>query len=267
MRLARSVMMLKFSCLLAPSLVAFSATAVLAQEAEPPMRTRVGAGVQTLPRYPGADSRAIRPLFDVARSREGTPFNFTAADQGFGPVLIRSGPLTIGPSANYEGARDAEDVGVAVPRVGFTFEAGAFAQLDLSDSFRLRVDGRKGIGGHRGAIGMASADFIARDGDNWLFSLGPRLTFADRRYNRAYFGVTPETAAATGLAAFDPAGGMSMAGAASTVRVQISPRWGLTAYGKYDRLIGDVADSPLVAGFGSKDQLSGGVALTYTFGG
>ena len=267
MPFGRFATMLKHSYLLATFVVAFSSTSVLAQEAKPPMRTRVGAGVQTLPRYPGADDRSLRPLLDVGRSRAGTPFAFSAADQGFGPALIRGGPLSIGPSANYESARDAEDVGVAVPRVGFTVEVGAFVQLDLSENFRLRVDGRKGLGGHRGAIGMASADFVVRDGDDWLFALGPRLTFADRRYNRAYFGVTPETAAATGLAAFDPSGGATMVGGASTVRFQITPRWGVYGYVKYDRLTGDVADSPLVAGFGSKDQFSAGVALNYTFGG
>ena len=39
----------------------------------------------------------------------------------------------------------------------------------------------------------------------------------------------------------------------------------MTGYAKYDRLLNDAADSPVVRRFGSRDQLSGGAALTYTF--
>jgi outer membrane protein len=48
---------------------------------------------------------------------------------------------------------------------------------------------------------------------------------------------------------------------------QLTPRWGIYSYAKYDRLVGDAADSPIVRQFGSRDQFSGGLALTYTFGG
>jgi outer membrane protein len=36
-------------------------------------------------------------------------------------------------------------------------------------------------------------------------------------------------------------------------------------YGRYERLVGDAADSPIVREFGSRNQLSGGLGLTYTF--
>jgi outer membrane protein len=48
---------------------------------------------------------------------------------------------------------------------------------------------------------------------------------------------------------------------------QINARWGIYSYAKYDRLVADPGRSPVVRAFGTRDQLSGGVAQSYTFGG
>ena len=47
--------------------------------------------------------------------------------------------------------------------------------------------------------------------------------------------------------------------------VQLGSRWGLFSYARYERLIGDAAKSPIVRRFGSRDQLSAGLGLSYTF--
>ena len=39
----------------------------------------------------------------------------------------------------------------------------------------------------------------------------------------------------------------------------------MTAYAGYDRLVRDAGASPLVRRYGSRDQFSGGLGLTYTF--
>ena len=117
--------------------------------------------------------------------------------------------------------------------------------------------------GHKGWIGMAGADFVMREGDDWLFSIGPRLTWSDDRYQEAWFGVTPDAALTSGLPAYDPGGGVQAYGAAASFLTQLGPRWGIYTYAKYDRLTGDAADSPIVRQLGSRDQFSGGIALTY----
>jgi outer membrane scaffolding protein for murein synthesis (MipA/OmpV family) len=235
-------------------------------EKKPPRRTRIGLGAQFVPAYPGADRVSLRPLVDVARSRGDTPFDFEAPDESFGPTLTK-GKLGLGPALNFEGSRTARDVGAALDKVGATIEAGAFVQYALSPAFRVRVEARKGLGGHDGWIGQAGADWIARDGDDWLFSIGPRVTYSDGRYHRAYFGVTPAESARTGLAAYRPGGGIQALGATAGFLTQLSRRWGIYSYAKYDRLTGDAARSPVVRALGSRDQFSGGLALTYTFGG
>jgi outer membrane scaffolding protein for murein synthesis (MipA/OmpV family) len=114
---------------------------------------------------------------------------------------------------------------------------------------------------------MVGADYIARDADRWVFSAGPRVTLGNGRYSRAYYGVSTASAATSGLRAYDPGGGVRAVGATAGLLRQLTEHWGVFGYARYDRLVDDAADSPVVRAFGSRNQLSGGIAATYTFGG
>lgn len=247
------------------SAATLSAATATAQDA-PARRTRIGAGPQIVPRYPGADRVSIRPLIDVSRATGDADFAFEAPDESIGTPLLRRGDLSIGPALGFEGSRRARDVGAPVRKVGFTVEAGGFVQYQLTPAIRARAEIRKGIGGHRGWIGTIGADYVARDRDRSVFSIGPRVTIGDDRYHRAYFGVGAADAVAAGLPRFDASGGIQAIAVTAGLIRQITPVWGIYSYAKYDRLVADPARSPIVRAFGSRDQLSGGVALTYTFG-
>lgn len=239
----------------------------LAQEVEEePRQTRVALGVQLVPSYPGSDDVSFRPLVDLARKRGDRPFEFKALDESFGFSVLRVEGLSVGPAINFVSSRSGSDVGADLPKIGFTVEAGAFAQYSLSKNVRVRAEVRRGLGGHDAWIGNLGADYIARKGDDWLFSVGPRVTIASERYQNAYFSVAPEDSVASGLPAYSAAGGVQSAGAIVGYLRRLSPRWGIHSFAKYDRLLGDAADSPIVRRFGSRDQISGGVALSYTFG-
>jgi outer membrane protein len=111
-----------------------------------------------------------------------------------------------------------------------------------------------------------SADAVIRDrAATTLFSIGPRLRLSDGRYQRAYFGVAPGTAAATGLPVYTPRGGIHAVGLASGLTQKLGGPWGVYAYAGYDRLIDRAGRSPLVRRYGRRDEISGGVALTYSF--
>ncbi len=254
-------------CLASATMFGLSVAPASAQEEAAPRRTRVVLGPQLVPSFPGSSDHRLQPLVDVARARGDAPFEFTAADESFGfPAFSQSG-FSVGPSLSFEGSRPARDVGGELPRIGNTVEVGGFAQYQLRPDFRVRVEGRRGLGGHRGWVGAVSADYIARRADDYLVSLGPRVTFADGRHHRAFFGVAPQDAAPSGLPAFRPEGGVQAVGAATTVLRQLTRRWGIYGYARYDRLVRDAGRSPVVRAFGSRDQVSGGVALSYTFGG
>jgi len=237
------------------------ATSAAAQEE--PRRTRIALGPQLVPRYPGADHLVVRPFIDFSRARGDTPFQFEASDESSGFPVFSANGFSIGPAIGFEGSRRTREV-PGVPKVGFTVEAGGFLQYQLAAPVRARVELRQGIGGHKGLIGMAGVDYVARDRDDWLFAIGPRVTYSSGKYQRAYFGVPEASVVGSGLAAFRPSGGIHAIGANASYLMQFSPKWGMYAYGKYDRLVRDADDSPVVARYGSRDQWSAGLAITYT---
>ena len=229
------------------------------------IRVRIGLGAQVLPEFLGADDRRVAPLFHVNVARGTHEFSFGAPDDSPSISVFSKGGFSLGPAANIEGRRRESDVGAPVGSVSRTYEVGAFAQYLVGDSFRIRAELRKGINGHDGLVGLVGADKIWRDGDRYVFSLGPRILFSDARYQRAYFGVSPAASLASGLPVYRPGGGVHAIALASGMSYQFDDRWGVFGYARYARLVGDAANSPIVRAFGSRNQLSGGIGLNYTF--
>jgi outer membrane protein len=239
-------------------------SAAQAQESSD-LRVRVGAGAQLLPEFPGADSRNVAPLFHINIAHGANEFSFGAPDDSPSFTLVSSDGFSFGPAGNVQWKRKDSDVGAPVGDVKTTLEAGAFAQYEAKDSFRFRAEVLKGINGHEGLLGSIGADKIWRDGDRYLVSIGPRVLFADARYERAYFGVTADASLATGLPAYRPNGGLYGVAVTSGASYQLDKSWGLFGYARYERLVGGAAKSPIVRELGSRNQLSGGIGLNYTF--
>ena len=226
----------------------------------------VGAGAQTYPEYPGANSYGINPMPIFGLRSEGSPMPFEAPDDGFGfGILGRDSVVNFGPAVRFQNRRRERDVGAAVGNVGFTVEAGGFVELYPVRNFRVRAELRQGIGGHRGLVGDLGADFVVRDENNYIFSIGPRVRWADNDYHDAYFGVTPAVAVATGLPVYNPRSGVYAYGAQAGLTYRLGRNWGLQGYAGYDRLTRDAADSPIVQAFGSRSQWSGGAGLFIEF--
>jgi outer membrane scaffolding protein for murein synthesis (MipA/OmpV family) len=259
------------TCLLPLATLALATPAVAQSEAEPherePIRTRVYLGPQLSPATPGAKSLSFGPFIDVSRARGDEPFEFEAPDESFGFTVLRGSGVEAGLALGFEGKRRREDIDLPLHEVGFSFEIGGFVQTQLTEQLRIRAEARKAVSGHRGWIGEVSLDQVWRDGDRWLLSIGPRVVLADTRYHRAYYGVTAADRIATGLAAFDPKGGIESVGVTAGYLRQLTRRWGVAAFARYDRLVGDAADSPYVRAAGSRSQPSVGLALSYTFSG
>jgi outer membrane protein len=244
--------------------VLLASTPALAKDKED-LRVRVGLGAQLRPEFKGADDTEVAPLLDVDIAKGSEPFRFEAPDDSFGLRLISNEHFAAGPAAKIESSRKNKDVGAAVGKAPTTIEAGAFAEFLASDSFRFRGEVLKGIGGHGGLEGSVGADYINRDGDRYVFSVGPRLLFSNARYQRAFFGVDPEAALATGLPVYRPNSGLHAVAVASGLSYQFSPRFGAFGFARAERLVGDAAKSPIIKEFGSRNQLSGGLGLSYTF--
>ena len=256
-------------------LAAFSGAAALAIAASSPAAAQetgdghivtIGLGAQALPKYPGADSYGISPMPIFGLRREGSPMPFSAQDDGAHIDLFsQNGRFNFGPSFWFRAKRQQADVGAPVGDVGFTIEAGGFAEVYPLRNLRLRGNLRQGINGHKGLVGDLGADLIVRDTNSYIFSIGPRARWGDSDFTGAYFGVSPAAALASGLPAFRPRGGFYAVGAMAGLTYRLGHNWGLRSYLGYDRLVRDAADSPIVRNLGSRDQFSGGAGLWIEF--
>ncbi len=250
-------------------LVIYAPHPASAQETPPPDRSteriRIYAGPEIGPAYPGAKDIGLSPFFDFSRARGDEEFAYEAPDEGFGIPVIHAGGIYIGPVLTFTARRSVNDTAPGIAPVKATVEAGVSLQAEIGDHLYGFTEIRRGIGGHDGWVIDAGLDYILRDRDKWLVSIGPRLEWGNARHQRAYFGVTPEESSIAGVDAYSPGSGIQSLGGTLGALYQLSPQWGLAAYGRYDRLVGDAADSPITENFGRRNQYSAGIALSYTF--
>ena len=228
-------------------------------------RVRAGLGVQAKPEYLGSDKLNISPFPSVSFAKGDEPFGFGAHDDSLGVKLFGSGGFSVGPAAKLRSGRKNSDAGAPLGKVSRTIEIGAFVEQDVSDSFRVRGEVLKGLGGHEGLVGSLGADKVWRDGDKYLFAIGPRVRLADEKFQRAFFGISPEAALATGQPIYRPGGGIYAVGLTSSANYDLGGNWGLFGYAAYDRLVGDAKKSPVVRDYGSANQLSAGIGVSHTF--
>jgi MipA family protein len=255
--------------LLGAAALLISASPAAAQSEQQSLLKRVvtvGVGIQRTPEFPGGEMDRWAPWPIVRFQKTDAPVRPIVIDEGFGPIsLVRAGPVSLGPHLSLHQGRDEEDVGVPIGDISTTVEVGLFAQADISDNFRLRGHLRKGIGGHKGWVGDIGADAFA-DAGRLHLSAGPRLRFGDGRYMRSFYGVDAAQSAATGLPFHDAGAGIHSVGATAGALYRLGGGIGIHGYARYDRLVGDAANSPIVLNYGTRDQLSLGIGLSYSFG-
>ena len=99
-------------------------------------------------------------------------------------------------------------------------------------------------------------------------SIGIGMFFASSSFNRRYFGVTgSDLALFPGLGGreYRPESGVTSVKIPFSLTTQLNEKWLLTFAGRYERLLEDAKDSPLVNDRGDSNQWSLGVAGSYLF--
>jgi outer membrane protein len=223
-----------------------------------------GAGV---PRYEGSDELAFRPrpIFDIRKA--GTPAHFHSPREGFGFAFIDLGSFRAGPVGRLRYARhegDSPDLR-GLGDVDWAVELGGFAEYWPTHWLRAYAEIRQGVGGHHGLVSDILIDAVWPVTTQLTLSGGPRLTLQSAKAVSPYFDVDAAQSAASGLPVYDAGGGVTSWGAGAQARYQWSPQWATYTYVEYQRLTGDVANSPLVSLRGTRDQLQFGVGVTYAF--
>ncbi|MBV9954346.1 MAG: MipA/OmpV family protein [Pseudolabrys sp.] len=227
----------------------------------------LGIEARYLPTYEGNDRYHWAPFPVVNIRRAGTIRPFQSPRDGFSFSLFNTAGVQFGVTAKFKMPRRAgDDPDLAgLGNVGFVFEPGLFAEYWPTQWLRTRAELRQGIGGHRGLTGDLSADVVVPVTKQLTLSGGPRLVYGTAEAFNPYFGVTAAQSATSGLPIYSTTGGIKAYGAGFQARYEWNERWATHAFVEYDRLVGSVANSPLVRLRGDPDQFQVGAGVTYSF--
>lgn len=265
----------------------FFAPAALAQDRDRSSLT-VGAGVAAVPSYEGSDDYRVVPLpqlrgkvKDFAFWTRGPGLYVDAIpntdpqglDFELGPVVVarfdRSSLKNIKDDAvRLLGKRD-----VAVEVGGFVGIGKTGVITSDYDNLSARVAVTKDVAGAHGSYVITPAiEYMTPLSQSAFVGLGLSADYVGKKYGRYYFDVDAAGSAASGLPVYAEAGkgsgfkkiNFSLAGGKS-LSGDIRHGLAVFAVASYSRMLGDYADSPVVAIAGSKNQWVGAIGIGYTF--
>jgi outer membrane scaffolding protein for murein synthesis (MipA/OmpV family) len=217
----------------------------------------LGAGLKFKPKYPGANDYILVPYPIVSVSRLYLP--------GLGQVERKTSGLSVYPSFNFNGKREASDSPalMGTTTVDWAVELGAGVAF-RRDPIRAYVQARQGFNGHHGQVVDVGVEVTAKPTDRLRVIAGPRATWGSGDYMSTYFGVTPAESAASGgmLAPYRPGAGFQSVGVLARVEYDLTERTTFHVRAGWQRLIGDAADSPIVS---EADQFTVGAGLSHKF--
>jgi outer membrane protein len=227
----------------------------------------LGVEGRVLPQFDGSKNNVLRPVPIFRLRRAGTPEQFRSPRDGGGVALIDAGQFKFGPSIKVKLPRRESDAGElrGLGDIGWTLEAGAFAEFWPAEWLRTRLELRQGFGGHEGLVGDVSADLVLPLSERLTLSGGPRLTAANAAATSPYFSISAAQSLASGLPSYSAGSGVRSFGAGLQVSYEITTHWRSHWFLEYERLAGDAAQSPLVTQRGSLNQIQVGIGVTRTF--
>lgn len=234
-----------------------------------------GAGVALVPDYQGSDDSTVgaAPFGRITFSGQERYIQLFVTE--LYANVIDHPFLRFGPVVNYRFGRDddvEDDVVKKMEEIDGTIEAGVFGGFTFIDGanprkrFIVSVEYLQDIGGeHEGYTASVSARFWHPLSKAIDVSLGVGATYADEDYMETYFGVSPSDADRTALPVFEADGGIKDVRILPAVVVHLSEFWHVGVGARYQRLLGDAEDSPVVDDRGSADQFMAGLAVAYSW--
>lgn len=227
--------------------------------ATPDVVMTIRGGIQVSPAYFGSDELETGPnvsaRFDYVKFPGGFEF-------GSGQTVGFRRGLGLQGSVRYIPERDSDEYSEieGLDDVDWSFEAGLGVGYE-ERNYRLFANARYGVIGHNSWVGELGADGIAYPVEGLTLTFGPRVSLGDERFTNTYYGVSEAESANSGLAAYDPDGGVLGVGVVLGARYLWNERWGIEGAARYDRLTNEAADSPITEA-GSPDQYTFTIGIT-----
>lgn len=238
--------------------------------ADPDWQVSVGLGTAFKPDYEGSDDYELDVMPDLSVSYRDLVY-FRRLELGANALTLK-GPrpgdkLQLGPLVRFRPGRDQDDNDAlrGLGDVDYSIEAGAFLRYGIGPWSAGLTLAQDVADGHDGALAEASVGYGMPIAAGLKASLRASTTWASDDYMQSYFGISAAQAARSGRAAYEAEAGIKNVGLTLGLEYELMKDVGLGARIGYTRLLGDAADSPLVEGDGSADQVSMGVSLSYRF--
>lgn len=223
----------------------------------------VGAGVQRLPAWPGADSTRSEPLpyFDF---EWGDRFSLSTLD-GLHVDLIGGQVLHGGVYGNYQWGRSSDDLGQLRRRIrplSPRLTLGGYLDWQLTARLDVGSDLSHDLAG-AGAYWRVYADLDLPPIGLLQHSLEVSWQAMNQGAMRRFFGIDAAQANDLGVAPWDPGAGQQLAILQYQLFMPTSRHTGVAAAISWGRLLGGASGSPLVSRFGSRNQVSESLAFVY----
>lgn len=181
----------------------------------------------------------------------------------------------LGPILRYRSVRDKDvddNVVRRMDKVDSVVEGGVFVayKLPLSSTplHQLTFSGDV-EGGGNGTEAHLSMMYFQPFSQTTIGNLGLGMTYGNSKFMENYFGVTSarDIALFPSLAGrrYDASSGVAGWNIPFGVSMFLSKQWLLSVGGRYERLVGDAKDSPVVDQRGDAGQWIGGVGIAYVF--
>lgn len=222
-----------------------------------------GIGLQYRPEYEGSDDFEVAPLplFDISwRDRL-----FLNSREGLGVNLLVGRNHKIGVRALLDFGRDEDESDDlrGLGDVDTSLELGGYAEY-FFEYYRFHGSVRRGVtSGHEGLVVDLGVQFGARlKNRKTVVLIGPTVTWASDDYMTAYFGVNPGQSSRSGLPQFTPDAGLKNVALAVEVIQPIWKRISMVAQVRFNHLLDDASDSPVVK---KESQFEAGLGFTYRF--
>ena len=227
---------------------------------------RLGASIEREPTFQGSS----------ASETEVDPFVLIAYRAGWGNVFLTGGGLgyskmltnSFGIQLQLE-AEDTREESDDARLMGLGDQEEE-VELETVASYFLgpwKLGGSVAVAsGDKGIVWFVGGGYTWQSADERLFlTLGADLSGSDKDNQQTDFGITPAQSSASGYPVYEPGGGLKSFGINLNADYGLNNRWFLYGEIDYERLLGDVADSPLVQQGGSENNVEAGVGFYYRF--
>ncbi len=229
----------------------------------------IGLGVGVRPAYEGANDRKTRLMPNINLAY-GDKFFLTDMTAGASllkyktaqDVSISAGPLL----ALRRGRDEGDDAALAgLGDIDRSLDAGGFVRL-RKGGWQARADVRRDVtNGDGGTTVNLSGGYGMSLAQGLRLSASLDATWASTAYMNTFYGIDATQSANSGIARYAAGSGFKSVGASLMADRAISREWAGFASLRYKRLVGDAADSPIVADLGSPNQVTATVGIKYRF--